>query len=398
VVERILRDEMTFYDTLEPAKSLDAALDPMRYVGAPPDWHLAITDIEHSSAAIASGRHKTVNMIAAACIAAARNVCVGSEIPFAFGGDGATLLIPPAFATSVATALAGVRTTARAEGLMLRLGMMTVGALRDLGQEVLVARYEAAPGIIFAMFRGGGVGFLERVLKDREPTVPASLVSVDTEGSPPDLTGLSCRFEPIASRGGCTVSLVIAMLEADEDYRPVLSKILEIAGDDARPTSLKTLAAAFKRSLLPNSASIDLELDALQVSGALRRLRKRFEIVCGWLLGQLSVRFGLRLGPRNLMRELEEKVRNTDFAKADGALQMVIDCTPDQLAQIETYLAERERNGLLVYGIHVANTALMTCLVDSMTEDWHVHFIDGAGGGYTHAATLMKDKLAERLV
>jgi hypothetical protein len=38
----------------------------------------------------------------------------------------------------------------------------------------------------------------------------------------------------------------------------------------------------------------------------------------------------------------------------------------------------------------------VTCLVDSTTSNWHVHFVDGAGAGYTSAAKIMKDKLARR--
>jgi|SRR5579859_6522730 len=384
---------MSFYDHIEPATSLSAALDPARYETAPADWRLVITDIERSTEAIARGLHKTVNMIAAACIAAVRNACAGQEIPFAFGGDGATLLIPPERADAALAALAGVRASAQLAGLVLRVGAMAVADLRARRQDVLVARYEAAPGIIFAMFRGGGVGFLDRVLKGHDPMVPASLVSVAAESATPDLTGLSCRFEPIASRGGCTVSLVVAMLEEGEDYRPVLSKVLAIAGESPRPTSAETLAAAFERTWFPSRENIELELDALSVSDRVSRLRHWLSIVCGWLMAQIS----LRLGTGSFRRELEEKVRNSDFAKADDALQMVIDCTPDELVRIESYLTELEAAGVLVFGLHVSDSALMTCLVDSARKNWHVHFIDGAGGGYTHAAKAMKAKLAEKL-
>jgi PAS domain-containing protein len=385
---------MSFYDSIEPAKSLDAALDPARYGTASADWRLVLTDIERSTEAIAQGHHKVVNMIAAACIAAARNACAGQEIPFSFGGGGATLLIPPDRVDAVLAALAGVQASARLAGLTLRVGAMTVADLGARGHQVMVARYEVAPGIIFAMFRGGGVGFLERVLKGQEPDVPASFVSAPTAGADPDLTGLSCRFEPIASRGGCTVSLVVAMLEAEEDYRPVLSKVLEIAGENLRPTSAETLAAAFGRTWLPSRESVEMELDALHLDGMASRAWQRLQIVCGWLAGQVSLRFGVRWGDRDFRRELEEKVRNSDFAKADDALQMIVDCTPEELARLRSYLTELEAAGVLVFGLHVSDSALMTCLVDSARENWHVHFIDGAGGGYTHAATAMKAKLA----
>ena len=35
----------------------------------------------------------------------------------------------------------------------------------------------------------------------------------------------------------------------------------------------------------------------------------------------------------------------------------------------------------------------MTCFSPSVTERGHVHFVDGAGGGYTMAAKAMKARL-----
>jgi hypothetical protein len=395
---RNAEDVMSFYDQLEAVKNLKDALDPARYSPASADWRLVITDIERSTDAIERGLYKTVNMIAAACIAAVRNIYPGQELPFSFGGDGATLLIPPEGADAALAALAGVQALATPAGLTLRVGAMSVGELRARGHDVMVARYEVAPGITLAMFRGGGVGFLDRVLKGHEPGVPASLMSVPTETADPDLTGLSCRFEPIASRGGRTVSVVVAMLGEDEDFRPVLGKLLEIAGENSRPISVEALAAVLRRTWLPNCENIEMELDATDATEKRSRLRRRIAILLGWLKMQISLRLGIRVGGQDAKRELEEKVRNSDFGKADDALLMVIDCTPDALARIEAYLTELEAAGVLVFGLHVADSALMTCLVDSVTNDWHVHFIDGAGGGYTHAAKVMKEKLGKRLL
>jgi Protein of unknown function (DUF3095) len=57
-----------------------------------------------------------------------------------------------------------------------------------------------------------------------------------------------------------------------------------------------------------------------------------------------------------------------------------------------------ERNRLLIaqsagtirYGLHRQDAALMTCFTPSVTEGNHVHFIDGAGGGYAAAAAALK--------
>ncbi len=63
------------------------------YMQAPPDWHLAVSDIKGSTEVVAQGRHGDVNFAAATMIAALVNLC--GTIPYQFGGDGAVALVPP---------------------------------------------------------------------------------------------------------------------------------------------------------------------------------------------------------------------------------------------------------------------------------------------------------------
>ena len=53
----------------------------------------------------------------------------------------------------------------------------------------------------------------------------------------------------------------------------------------------------------------------------------------------------------------------------------------------------RAKQGELNYGIHKSDHAVMTCLVANAVENQHVHFIDGGDGGYTKAATQMKEQM-----
>lgn len=77
------------------------------------------------------------------------------------------------------------------------------------------------------------------------------------------------------------------------------------------------------------------------------------------------------------------------FAK----LRMVVDCTTEQAERIERYLKEKHDNAQVVYGTHYSDTALMTCFVESLEKNGHVHFIDGNDGGYALAAKGMKEQL-----
>jgi hypothetical protein len=56
---------------------------------------------------------------------------------------------------------------------------------------------------------------------------------------------------------------------------------------------------------------------------------------------------------------------------------------------------ERARvEGVADHGLHRQAAALMTCFVPSPLAHDHVHFVDGAGGGYAKAAEMLKRQAA----
>src|SRR5258705_6116057 len=63
----------------------------------PANWHVVITDVKNSTAAVQNGLHETINLIATASIVAVLNIIYKANltVPFFFGGDGATFIIPP---------------------------------------------------------------------------------------------------------------------------------------------------------------------------------------------------------------------------------------------------------------------------------------------------------------
>jgi hypothetical protein len=69
---------------------------------------------------------------------------------------------------------------------------------------------------------------------------------------------------------------------------------------------------------------------------------------------------------------------------------MTIDCSPETLGKIEERLGSAAEQGIVEYGLHGQSAALMTCIVPSATASDHLHFVDGAEGGYAKAAEAMK--------
>ena len=187
--------------------------DTARYRDAPDNWELVVTDIVGSTQAVAEGRHKTVNFVAAMAIAALKNLCAPIPLPFLFGGDGSVLMVPPQFAVPARLALARVRGFALREfGMQLRVGVCPVGVLRAFGSDVRVGRFEPTPGNHFGVFLGGGVGMLEAAARGRgdagliaQVAVPQSL----DDGVAVDLDGLSCRWNPLKSGRGRMLTLII---------------------------------------------------------------------------------------------------------------------------------------------------------------------------------------------
>jgi hypothetical protein len=57
---------------------------------------------------------------------------------------------------------------------------------------------------------------------------------------------------------------------------------------------------------------------------------------------------------------------------------------------LEALLSEAEADGIVRCGTHRQKAALMTCFVPSPTRSDHVHFVDGAMGGYAAAARSVK--------
>ena len=125
---------------------------------------------------------------------------------------------------------------------------------------------------------------------------------------------------------------------------------------------------------------------AVAAADAARKVR----LLAVSLLHFLIMRFRLRVGrfiPEKYEREL---IENSDFRKFDDSLRMVLDCTPELANEIEDYLKAAAADGIVRYGTHRQEAAMMTCFTPSPINPNHVHFIDGADGGYATAATAMK--------
>jgi Protein of unknown function (DUF3095) len=372
----------TFYSAIPVFRGFTRLMDPSLYSALPDDWSIGVADIVESTRAIAEARYKAVNMAGASVIAAVTNALEGREFPFVFGGDGASFAVSPDDLERAREALAATATWVEESlNLVMRVALVPVTAVRAQGLDVRVARFGPSPNLSYAMFSGGGLGWAETAMKRGEFSVPKA-----APGTQPDLSGLSCRFEEIPSVRGLILSvLVVPARGADPSaFRKVIEDVIAMV--ERSPDAGRPVPPGGPPLKWP-PAGVEYEARAGR-GGSL--LRRRAFVLANTLFVYLVMRFGISVGgfvPKAYVRQV---VENSDFRKYDDGLRMILDCTAELATALTQRLAAAASAGVARHGLHRQDAAMMTCFTPSALRSDHVHFIDGARGGYASAATALK--------
>jgi hypothetical protein len=371
-----------FYGTIPVFRGFARLMEPSLYLPLPDDWTVGIADIVGSTKAIAAKRYKAVNMAGAAVIAAVTNALEGREFPFVFGGDGASFAVAPEDLPRAREALAATAAWVKQDlDLVMRVALVPVASIRAKGADVRVARFGPSANLSYAMFSGGGLGWAEAAMKRGEFAVNAA-----PPGTQPDLSGLSCRFEEIPSARGLILSVLV--VPASGANAPAFRNVIEdIVGLVERsPESARPVPPQGPPLRWP-PAGLDYEARAAR-GGSLAR--RRLFVLGYTFFAYVIMRFGIKVGgfvPQTYTRQV---VENSDFRKYDDGLRMILDCSAELEAGLSKRLAAAASAGVVRYGLHRQDAAMMTCFTPSALRADHVHFIDGARGGYASAATALK--------
>jgi Protein of unknown function (DUF3095) len=374
---------LSFYEQLPTFSSFSQLTDSTTYVPLPDGWTLGLADIVQSTAAIAAGRYKTVNTAAAAVIAAVANALSDTDFPFVFGGDGASFALPREHEELGRKALAAVAAWVRDDlNMQMRVALIPVAIVRANGLDVRIARFAPSADASYAMFSGGGLAWAEEQMK-----AGSFLVTPADPGVRPDLTGLSCRFAEIPTERGVILSLIVVPTpeSGPAAYRNLVRCLLEFA--ESREAGHPVPGRGPEQRWPPDG--FELEARALGATAG-SALLTRVVLGVRTLAAHVIFKSGIRVGGFDPARYRRELVQNTDFRKFDDGLRMTLDCTPELANRVQDLVAAAQSSGLARCGVHRQSAALMTCFVPSPTRSDHVHFVDGAMGGYAAAASAMK--------
>jgi hypothetical protein len=373
-----------FYAAAPVFDSFVEVMEPSRYRPLPEDWSVGFSDVVGSTQAIAEGRYKAVNMVGAGAIAAVANALERRPFPFVFGGDGASFAVSGRDAPRAAEALAAMAVFASEElQMQLRVAMVPVKAIRAAGRDVRVGRFAASEHCSYAMFAGGGLAWVEAEAKRGGFALPAA-----PPGARPDLSDLSCRFTISPAAQGVILSVLVVPRVDNARFAELVTEIVEMAmraEGGGRPITLSSLGTPWP------TEGIALETTTSATSGK-SRLLSRLAVIAQFSLGIAFRVLKIKTSAFDAAVYTSDVANNADFRKFDDGLRMTLDCTSEFADALEARLDAAA--GIADYGTFRQDRALLTCFVPSITDRGHVHFVDGAGGGYAMAAQALKSRLA----
>lgn len=372
-----------FFENLSPTDPVSALKNQDLSVAAPKDWFLFITDIKGSTDAIQAGKYRDVNLAGALCIMAIINSMYYRKIPFIFGGDGVMFLVPAKALRLFSDLMQGVRQfTHTVLSLDLRIGIVPMTALYEANKPLRVGKLSFGHGGCLATFEGTGIEWAEKLVKQPHSNY---LLSVDYQAQTPvNFEGFFCPFSDIPSKQGCVMALIIKPLRLE--WQAISNALLTKIGNAAshHPLDAKVLTL--------NRTAKNINLNAAVISGKnagiayhLRQLAIKLKFYWSdWFTTQAALAQTVQAN----------MIPASDYQKYDGNYKIVFRCDEQTRDTVIQWLKEQEADKNFVFGYHLTDRSIMTCLFDGKGDDRELHLIDAADGGYALAATMLKEKLS----
>jgi len=355
------------------------------FCDVPEDWYIVVTDVESSTIAVQNGKQQEVNLAATGSIVACLNIAreAGIDVPFFFGGDGATLLIPDLILEKYLQALTYHQERCYTSfDFFLRVGYRTVKEMKQRGCVLKISKFKRNSYHIMPLIQGNALQRAESEIKSNEPQ---DLGLKHLQNQYLNLEGMECKWDKISppEEENEILSLIITAQDVEQQhdvYSAILKEIDDIYGDDNKrnPVTMKRLRMANSLSQLKNE---------VQVKYASSDLRRMLSAAARTLFGKVYVKYSEK--GRNYLNEL---IQLTEVLLLDGSINTVIAGTKEQRLELFKMLDNMERNAQINYGFYSSSSSILSCYVTAL-DDYHIHFLDGDNGGYTQASKVLKKKL-----
>ena len=361
----------------------DLLMEEHLFFKVPDNWHVLITDVKKSTIAVANGLHETVNLVATGSIVAVLNIAYKETltVPFFFGGDGATFIVPPSILDAVTKALLlHQQSTEKNFNIMLRVGHVPVSTIYADNHLLSISKLKTSTIFSIPVLLGDGLSYAEKIIKGEDYMLQSPTIAEQEL----DLSGMQCRWDkikPPENYDEVVSLLVIAQngVKQAEAFKKVIDQLDKIYGDHKKRTPISTSRLKLKGTLKKIGTEMRVRLGGY----------KPLYLIKTWFTTLLGTFYFRTKTGKTYLTQL---VDMSDTLVIDGRINTVISGTSKQREQLEAALNDLEQNGFIKYGLFVSKESVMSCYVRSMDEH-HIHFVDGAEGGYTNAAGMLKKKI-----
>ena len=381
-------EDIKYYNKLKNSSEtlVDLLANESCFSKVPNTWHVVGVDILNSTLAVDQGKHHQVNLTATGAIISVLNFIrkekQNIEIPYFFGGDGATFIIPTLFLHRIIKILDNYSLHIKKNtNLILRVGHISVAYLSTQKANLKIAKHQLTDQLSIPIVLGNGLKKAEEIIKINFEENEAT----NFEKALLNLEGMECRWKeinPIQTQKKVICLLLDAINEDDQRlvYRGVINKMDTFFGafDNRQPIKPNNLKLNFSILNIWEEMKISL---TKQNFGYL--LKKWFSTVVG--------KFYLNFSSDG-KQYLKQIGQLSHTFMLDGMINTVFTAEQSKIDLFTDYLNQLEKDKKIIYGIHITHASVMSCYVlDRKTK--HSHFVDGTEGGYTSAAKMLKQKL-----
>jgi hypothetical protein len=199
---------------------------------------------------------------------------------------------------------------------------------------------------------------------------------------------MQCRWDKIEppENSDEVVTLIVIVPEITQQaavFSKVIHHLDQIYGTPEKRQPISVSKLIFKTSF--NSLGKEMKHRIGKI--------KLFELIKSWLINIYGyIYFRTERGKKYL----KQLVEMSDTLVIDGRINTVITGTAQQRLILQKALNQLEKNNEILYGLYVSGESIMSCYVRDLEDD-HIHFVDGADGGYTQAAGILKQKIRDKL-